>query len=138
MLNSSKQLLLTRKFIEHNFHYCCNYRKLYYFISSASYRKVLNVKQHYYQQISFISSESTLAGDTENCKSIYHEMEKDLKFRQNPVITTLDTPEFQSIFSPNLNFLHQLFQKYNYEIRIAGGAVRLVFFSCFLSIVSHI
>lgn len=44
--------------------------------------------------------------------------------RLDPVIKKLDTPEFHSIFTPELNTLATLFQKYNYELRIAGGAVR--------------
>ncbi|KAL7297232.1 hypothetical protein TKK_0009637 [Trichogramma kaykai] len=44
--------------------------------------------------------------------------------RSNPIIKTLDTPEFRSIFNQELNDLVALFKKYNYEIRIAGGAVR--------------
>lgn len=46
------------------------------------------------------------------------------KFRENPVVIKLDTPEFKSIFTPELNDLYALFKKYKYEIRIAGGAVR--------------
>lgn len=53
-------------------------------------------------------------------------MEEDLKPRQEPVIMTLDSPDFHSIFTPNMKFLRELFEKYGYEIRIAGGAVRLV------------
>lgn len=45
-------------------------------------------------------------------------------YRKDPVIKTLDTPEFQSIFTPELHDLAALFKKYNYEIRVAGGAVR--------------
>ncbi|KAK0163725.1 hypothetical protein PV328_002428 [Microctonus aethiopoides] len=44
--------------------------------------------------------------------------------RDNPIITKLDTPAFRSIFTPELNVLTSLFRKYNYELRIAGGAVR--------------
>lgn len=44
--------------------------------------------------------------------------------RADPVITKLDTPEFHSLFTPELKTLIELFEKYNYEIRIAGGAVR--------------
>lgn len=55
---------------------------------------------------------------------MYHEMEKDLKYREDPVIMTLDTPQFKSLLTPSRMKLYDLFQKYNYEIRIAGGAVR--------------
>lgn len=46
------------------------------------------------------------------------------KCRENPIVTKLDTPEFKAIFTPELDELVNLFNKYNYEIRIAGGAVR--------------
>ena len=36
----------------------------------------------------------------------------------------INSPQFQSIFTPELNTLIELFEKYNYELRIAGGAVR--------------
>lgn len=44
--------------------------------------------------------------------------------RIDPVIMKLDCPEFHSIFTPELKTLADLFKKYNYELRIAGGAVR--------------
>lgn len=37
---------------------------------------------------------------------------------------TLDTPEYHALFTPALKKLVSLFEKYNYELRIAGGAVR--------------
>jgi tRNA nucleotidyltransferase (CCA-adding enzyme) len=49
---------------------------------------------------------------------------KNLVSRSNPVIKTLNTPEFKSIFTPELQTLSDIFKKYNYELRIAGGAVR--------------
>ncbi|XP_019618210.1 PREDICTED: CCA tRNA nucleotidyltransferase 1, mitochondrial-like isoform X1 [Branchiostoma belcheri] len=36
----------------------------------------------------------------------------------------LDKPEFKNLFTPELNRLSELFAKYEYELRIAGGAVR--------------
>lgn len=36
----------------------------------------------------------------------------------------LDSPNFHAIFNPELNKLIEIFKKYNYELRIAGGAVR--------------
>ncbi|KAH9507310.1 CCA tRNA nucleotidyltransferase 1, mitochondrial [Bulinus truncatus] len=36
----------------------------------------------------------------------------------------LDTPVFQSLFTEELCFVRDLFRKYNYELRLAGGAVR--------------
>lgn len=44
--------------------------------------------------------------------------------RSDPIIMKLDTPEFHSIFTPELNKLSEIFKKYDYEIRVAGGAVR--------------
>lgn len=46
------------------------------------------------------------------------------KHRESPIITKLDTPAFKSIFTDELNSFVSLFRKHNYEIRIAGGAVR--------------
>lgn len=57
-------------------------------------------------------------------ESKYKEMEQNLKYREDPVIMTLDTPQFKSIFTDNRMKLYEIFQKNNYEIRIAGGAVR--------------
>lgn len=54
-----------------------------------------------------------------------HDTREDtLKYRKDPVVTKLESEEFKSIFTPELNALAALFNKYNYEIRIAGGAVR--------------
>lgn len=61
---------------------------------------------------------------SENVKSKYKQMEANLKWRADPVIATLDTPQFKSILRKNILDLVALFQKHNYEIRIAGGAVR--------------
>lgn len=36
----------------------------------------------------------------------------------------LDTPQFHTLFTPELNKLITLFEQYKYELRIAGGAVR--------------
>ncbi|XP_071869514.1 CCA tRNA nucleotidyltransferase 1, mitochondrial isoform X1 [Bombus fervidus] len=44
--------------------------------------------------------------------------------RSDPVVKKLDNPLFHSIFTPELNTLAQLFRKYNYQLKIAGGAVR--------------
>lgn len=46
------------------------------------------------------------------------------KSRENPVIFTLDSPDFHSLFTDELKTLVGFFKKYGYEIRIAGGAVR--------------
>ncbi|KYQ56083.1 tRNA-nucleotidyltransferase 1, mitochondrial [Trachymyrmex zeteki] len=44
--------------------------------------------------------------------------------RVDPVVMKLDSPYFRSIFTPELEKLASLFKKHNYELRIAGGAVR--------------
>lgn len=36
----------------------------------------------------------------------------------------IDTPEFHQLFTPELQQLKSLFDKYNHELRIAGGPVR--------------
>ncbi|PAV60274.1 hypothetical protein WR25_07133 [Diploscapter pachys] len=41
-----------------------------------------------------------------------------------PTTMKLDTPEFKKLFTPQLHKLSKLFQECNYELRIAGGAVR--------------
>ena len=38
--------------------------------------------------------------------------------------TKIDRPEFHALFTTELNDLIALFRKHNYELRIAGGAVR--------------
>jgi hypothetical protein len=49
----------------------------------------------------------------------------------HPVIMKVDTPEFKALFSPELKTVVSLFKDYGYELRIAGGAVRLgVLYSC--------
>lgn len=51
-------------------------------------------------------------------------MDQELKFRENPVVLKLESAEFKSIFTPEVTELKNLFDKYKYEIRVAGGAVR--------------
>lgn len=51
-------------------------------------------------------------------------MDQELKCRQNPVVLKLDSAEFKNIFTPEVTELKNLFDKYKYEIRVAGGAVR--------------
>lgn len=48
----------------------------------------------------------------------------ELKCRDNPIVTKLETPEFKSIFTPEVEEIKKLFDKYQFEIRVAGGAVR--------------
>lgn len=61
---------------------------------------------------------------SENVSTKYKAMEANLKWRSDPVITTLETPQFKTILRKNILDLVSIFQKHNYEIRIAGGAVR--------------
>lgn len=68
--------------------------------------------------------EATDLNRSVNIQSKYKEMEANLKWRPDPVIVTLDTPQFKSILRKNIVDLVAIFQKNNYEIRIAGGAVR--------------
>lgn len=51
-------------------------------------------------------------------------MDVELKCRENAVVLKLQSAEFKSIFTPEVTELKKLFDKYNYEIRVAGGAVR--------------
>ncbi|XP_076762277.1 CCA tRNA nucleotidyltransferase 1, mitochondrial [Xylocopa sonorina] len=44
--------------------------------------------------------------------------------RSDPIIKKLDNQLFNSIFTPELENLTELFKKHNYELKIAGGAVR--------------
>uniref|UniRef100_A0A0A9Y0H3 CCA tRNA nucleotidyltransferase 1, mitochondrial n=1 Tax=Lygus hesperus TaxID=30085 RepID=A0A0A9Y0H3_LYGHE len=44
--------------------------------------------------------------------------------RRKPFIMKVDSPEFHSLFTPSLKTLIDVFAKHEYEIRIAGGAVR--------------
>lgn len=44
--------------------------------------------------------------------------------RDDPVIKKLDDPLFRFLFTPELKILAGLFKERNYELRIAGGAVR--------------
>lgn len=51
-------------------------------------------------------------------------MEPALKERAQPIVTRLETPQFRAIFSDSLYQLIDIFKRNNYELRIAGGAVR--------------
>lgn len=77
-------------------------------------------------QIRWISNSKTIDNSNSvQCESVASKYENmDAKWRADPVITTLDTPQFKGILRKNILDLVALFQKYNYEIRIAGGAVR--------------
>ncbi|XP_022217856.2 CCA tRNA nucleotidyltransferase 1, mitochondrial [Drosophila obscura] len=46
------------------------------------------------------------------------------KMREDPAFKKIDSPEFHGIFTPEVDSLVSLFKKYDYELRIAGGAVR--------------
>lgn len=81
-----------------------------------------------YHQIRCISNtdNSYTLNRSENVVSKYKAMESNLKWRDDPVIATLDTLQFKSILRKNILDLVAIFHKYNYEIRIAGGAVRYI------------
>lgn len=51
-------------------------------------------------------------------------MDPNVKVREDPVVVKLDNELFRSIFTDELNHLVEVFKKHNYEIRVAGGAVR--------------
>lgn len=51
-------------------------------------------------------------------------MDKAANPRSDPVVKKISSNEFDSIFTENLKQLIRLFDKYKYELRIAGGAVR--------------
>lgn len=55
-----------------------------------------------------------------------NKMECSVKSRDDPVIMKLDSKEFKSIFNDEVCTLKALFEKYGYEIRLAGGPVRFV------------
>ncbi|EDV91140.1 GH15807 [Drosophila grimshawi] len=62
--------------------------------------------------------------ETDLSAEIIAQLGKPPKMRENPAFTKVDSDEFRSIFTPELETLVALFKKYNYELRIAGGAVR--------------
>lgn len=51
-------------------------------------------------------------------------MDKELNHRTDPVVKKINSNEFNSIFTEDLNYLINLFDRNKYELRIAGGAVR--------------
>ncbi|RUS84787.1 hypothetical protein EGW08_007471 [Elysia chlorotica] len=48
----------------------------------------------------------------------------ELRIKPHLITMKLDSPMFHAIFTPELHTLIDLFNKYGYEIRVAGGAVR--------------
>ncbi|KAH8393803.1 hypothetical protein KR215_000179, partial [Drosophila sulfurigaster] len=60
---------------------------------------------------------------------IVKQLGKPPRMRENPAFTKVDSAEFHSIFTPELEELVALFKKYDYELRIAGGAVRDILMS---------
>lgn len=64
------------------------------------------------------TAESELSAD------VIKQLGKPPRMREDPAFTKVDSEEFHSIFTPELEALVDLFKKYNYELRIAGGAVR--------------
>uniref|UniRef100_A0A7G3AFA6 Putative cca trna nucleotidyltransferase 1 isoform x2 n=2 Tax=Lutzomyia longipalpis TaxID=7200 RepID=A0A7G3AFA6_LUTLO len=51
-------------------------------------------------------------------------MDKNVKIRENPIVTKLDYENYKAILTEDLVDLLDLFKKYKYEIRLAGGPVR--------------
>uniref|UniRef100_U5EXI2 Putative trna nucleotidyltransferase/polya polymerase n=1 Tax=Corethrella appendiculata TaxID=1370023 RepID=U5EXI2_9DIPT len=51
-------------------------------------------------------------------------MEANLTARPDPIVAKLESTAFKSIFTNELYSLIDVFQKYKYELRVAGGAVR--------------
>ncbi|XP_046750948.1 CCA tRNA nucleotidyltransferase 1, mitochondrial [Diprion similis] len=80
--------------------------------------------RHFKHSSRLVLTRGAKSYSTERWKATKMEGEKAPASRDDPVIMKLDTPEFQTIFTPELKTLAGLFEKYNYEIRIAGGAVR--------------
>lgn len=56
--------------------------------------------------------------------SILRERFPGLRIRDNPVVGKLISPEFKLILNKDLVKFFDVFKKYNYDILIAGGAVR--------------
>ncbi|XP_017954424.1 CCA tRNA nucleotidyltransferase 1, mitochondrial [Drosophila navojoa] len=72
-----------------------------------------------------MASPAEIAKKTTNISSeIIAQLGKPPKMRENPAIKKVDSDEFHSIFTPELEALVAMFKKYDYELRIAGGAVR--------------
>lgn len=67
---------------------------------------------------------STVSSSHEDVKRQQIKMDKMLNPRPDPVLKKINSNEFKSIFDENLHQLIGLFDKYKYELRIAGGAVR--------------
>ncbi|XP_017874753.1 PREDICTED: CCA tRNA nucleotidyltransferase 1, mitochondrial [Drosophila arizonae] len=72
-----------------------------------------------------MASPAGVANKTTKISSeIISQLGKPPKMRENPAIKKVDSAEFHSIFTPELEALVAMFKKYDYELRIAGGAVR--------------
>ncbi|XP_049877804.1 CCA tRNA nucleotidyltransferase 1, mitochondrial [Pectinophora gossypiella] len=57
-------------------------------------------------------------------RRVRSKMDMDLICRENPVVVKLESAEFKNIFTEEVMELKRIFDKYKYEIRVAGGAVR--------------
>ncbi|XP_059619256.1 CCA tRNA nucleotidyltransferase 1, mitochondrial [Phlebotomus argentipes] len=57
-------------------------------------------------------------------KFVPRKMDLNLRVRENPVVTILKREEYAAILTEDLVDLLDLFKKYKYEIRLAGGPVR--------------
>jgi hypothetical protein len=58
------------------------------------------------------------------CYSTKRNMNPSVEYRKDPVVMKMNNELFNSIFTDELRRLHEIFMKHDYEIRIAGGAVR--------------
>ncbi|KAK3931401.1 CCA tRNA nucleotidyltransferase 1, mitochondrial [Frankliniella fusca] len=73
----------------------------------------------------FVGSSKTVPDCLSSLKRFSSSQRKQpFQARVNPIIMKLDSKEFKGIFTPELEILTNIFSKHNFEIRIAGGAVR--------------
>lgn len=112
-------MLITRYILkQHRVVNCC-YLVSINFIKFKKYYKLL-IKTCYFQKNFVKLLNCNIARDLKSIRK----MDPDVKYREDPVVTKLDNELFKSIFTPELEYLAEIFSKYNYEVRIAGGAVR--------------
>ncbi|XP_066597739.1 CCA tRNA nucleotidyltransferase 1, mitochondrial-like [Prorops nasuta] len=67
---------------------------------------------------------STFTKQFQNFQPVNMEKKMTIKSRENPVIMKLDKSKFEYVLKPELVKLAEIFTKNNFELRIAGGAVR--------------
>lgn len=81
----------------------------------------------------YFASSSTAEFEINQSEIIKHRKRTVAALSSNLVTMKLETSNFKEIFTPELNTLIELFNKYGHELRIAGGAVR----DLILGIVPH-